>query len=115
MIDGVLRNTESFAGVDLHDIVCSKSLNEHLKVLSKVVRHLEEAGLTTKEVNFCLNRLHLPRIPHGERRCCKVQAVAEMLRPQSKKYKRTFLGMTGYYIRDYATIAEPKTALMRKN
>lgn len=48
----------------------------------------------------------------------KVQAIAQMEIPRTKKDVRAFLGMTGYYrlfIPNYATVAEPLTELTKKN
>ena len=48
----------------------------------------------------------------------KIQAVADLRRPTTKKDVRTFLGMAGYYrrfVHHFATIAEPLTELTKKN
>ena len=124
LMDDVLRGTESFAGVYLDDIVIhSSSWRNHLKHLEEVFRRLAAAGLTIKQSKCIFASRDCTylgyRIGRGGVRSekSKVQAIADMMRPQTKKDVRTFLGMTGYYrrfIRDYATIAEPLTDLTKK-
>ena len=125
MMDEVLRGTESFAGVYLDDIIIhSDTWEDHLRHLDEALKRLEDAGLTLKlkKCSFATEDCTYLgyRIGRGgvKPENSKVQAVAEMSRPTTKKDVRTFLGMAGYYrrfVKDYATIAEPLTELTRKN
>ena len=48
----------------------------------------------------------------------KIEAITKMLPPKNVKGIKSYLGMTGYFrkfIKDYATIAEPLTRLLKKS
>ena len=48
----------------------------------------------------------------------RIQAILAITQAKTKRDVRAFLGMTGYYrrfVRDYATITEPVTKLLKKN
>uniref|UniRef100_A0A1X7TMU0 Reverse transcriptase domain-containing protein n=1 Tax=Amphimedon queenslandica TaxID=400682 RepID=A0A1X7TMU0_AMPQE len=124
MMDEILRGTETFAGVYLDDIVIHSSIwRDHLNQLTDVLKRLDDAGLTIKlkKCTFGARECTYLRYQIGkggvrpERR--KIEAIINMVRPQTKKDARTFLGITGYYrrfVQDYASIAEPLTELTRK-
>lgn len=122
-MDEVLRETESFAGIYLdYIIVYNNTWEDHLTNISVILERLEEAGLTLKlsKCIFATNECTYLgyRIGGGVKPDdSKVQAVANIPLPTSKKDVRTFLGMAGYYrrfVQDYATIAEPLTELTKK-
>lgn len=105
-------------------IIVSKTFEEHLVWLRKVIKRIYEAGLTISEdksifcqsevryLGFKVNEFGLQ--PDQE----KVAPVLEFPPPKNLKQLRRFLGMTSWYrrfIQDYASLAEPLNRLLRKN
>ena len=98
MMDGVLRGTDSFAGVYLDDIVIhSGSWKDHCKHLEEILSRMENAGLTLK-LKKCVfaatDCTYLGyKIGQGGVRPeeSKVQAVVDMSRPRTKKDITSFL------------------------
>ena len=104
MMDNVLRETRDFAGVYLDDIIVySTTWEEHLTHLKLVLQKLEEAKLTVKMAKYVFGAedcVYLGyRIGKGgvEPESSKVEAIAEVKTPKTKKHVRAFLGMTEYY------------------
>ena len=125
MMDSVLRDTEQFTGVYLDDIIIySDSWEDHLEHLKEILRRLSDANLTLKlkkcvfaaeECTYLGHQIGRGGVRPEE---SKIQAVAGLPRPTTKKDVRTFLGMAGYYrrfVQHFATIAEPLTELTKKN
>ena len=122
MLFGLSGAPATFAGVYLDDIIIhSDTWEDHL---DEALKRLKDAGLTlklkkctfaTEDCTYLGYRIGRGGVKPENR---KVQVVAEMSRPTTKKDVRTSLGMAGYYrrfVKDYATIAEPLTELTRKN
>ena len=106
LMDDVLRETESFTGVYLADIVVhSNSWRNNLKHLEEVFRRLAAAGLTIKQSKCIFASRDCTFLEYRIRKGgvrpekSKVQAIVDMIRPKTKKDVKTFLGMTGYYPR----------------
>jgi hypothetical protein len=95
----------------------------HLDTLRKTLESIRAAGLTirpskcvlgTDDVTFVGHHLEKGVIRPGGDKMGKVQEAA---RPTTKKEVRSFLGLVGFYrtyIPNFATIAEPLTALTKK-
>ena len=114
-----------FCLVYIDDIVVfSKSYEEHIHHLDKVLEAIEQAGITLSP-NKChlfygsilllghkVSRLGLST--HSE----KVKAILELERPKKLSQLQTFLGMVVYFsafIPYYASICTPLFNLLRKN
>ena len=114
-----------FCLVYIDDIVVfSKSYEEHIRHLDKVLEAIERAGITLSP-NKChlfygsilllghkVSRLGLST--HAE----KVKAILELERPKKLSQLQTFLGMVVYFsafIPYYASICSPLFNLLRKN
>lgn len=103
-------------------IIFSKTEEEHFTDMETVFKTLEEANMKIqldkseflkKEVEFLGFIVSQNGIKTNQK---KVQAVKDFPIPKNLKELRSFLGMSGYYrrfIRDYAKIAKPLTALLR--
>lgn len=103
-------------------IIFGKNEEEHLENLELVFKTLESANMKVQlnkcefakqEVEFLGYVVSSEGIKTNPK---KVEAVANFPIPRNLKELRSFLGMSGYYrrfIRDYAKIAKPLTALLR--
>ncbi|ROT65770.1 putative enzymatic polyprotein [Penaeus vannamei] len=111
--------------VYLDDIlICSPSVSEHEKKLRQVFERLASAGLTINpgkcqffrsELDFLGHTLTSNGIAPNQN---KVQAVIDFPRPQNQKDLKSFLGLSGFYrpfIKDYGSIAQPLTTLLKKD
>lgn len=111
--------------VYLDDIVVySDSHENHTNHLRAVFERIAKAGLRLKPTKC---HFGLPEVKllgyiisrYGKRADPdKVSAIADLKPPTTIKEVRSFLGMASYYracVPDYARIAEPLTALTRKN
>ena len=125
MVDKLLRDLEDFANGYIDDIaVFSKTWNEHLTHLRRVLQRLREANLTAKPKKCQFGMAECAYLGHiiggGKVRPerAKCVAIQEFTIPRTKKGVRSFLGLSGYYrkfIPDYASVATPLTDLTRKN
>ncbi|XP_039306054.1 uncharacterized protein K02A2.6-like [Solenopsis invicta] len=105
-------------------IVVTRTFDEHLATLREVFRRLREARLrpNTEKCRFCTERLkylgHVVDRDGIRTDPEKTEAIANWPEPQSVRQIRQFLGLASWYrrfIRDFATVAAPLTALTRKN
>ena len=111
--------------VYLDDIVLfSKTYEEHLERLVRVLGRLESAGLKLKPEKCCLMQKSVSFLGHivsGEGIVTdpiKTKLVREWPMPTTLKEVRSFLGLAGYYrrfVKGYATITTPLNRLMRKD
>ena len=102
-------------------IICSATLEEHLKRLERVFVRLRQHGLKLKPSKCHFLRKEVKYLGHvvSEEGVAtdpeKIAAVRDWPIPKTKKEVRSFLGFTGYYrrfIRDYAKKANPLFALV---
>ncbi|ROT65767.1 reverse transcriptase [Penaeus vannamei] len=99
-------------------------LSEHEKKLRQVFERLASAGLTINpgkcqffrsKLDFLGHTLTSNGIAPNQN---KVQAVIDFPRPQNQKDLKSFLGLSGFYrpfIKDYGSIAQPLTTLLKKD
>jgi len=108
----------------LHDIITfSKTFEEHLERLDRVLTRLAQHGLKIKsqKCTFLSDRVsylgHVVSAEGVETDPEKVSAVKEWARPQSVKELRSFLGFCSYYrcfVKDFANIAGPLQKLQNR-
>ena len=113
-----------FVSVYLDDIlVLSKTFEEHIEHLRRVIELLSEAGLKIKpsKCHFICQQVeylgHLVTPSGIHPNPDRMQAVNEFPVPQSVKEVRQFLGIVSYYrrfIEGFARIAQPLHALTQK-
>jgi len=111
--------------VYLDDIILfSRTIEEHLERLVRVLRRLRSAGFKLKPEKCSLMQKSISFLGHvvsGDGIATdpeKIKVVSEWPVPTSTKEVRSFLGLAGYYrrfVKDYAGIAAPLHALTRKN
>lgn len=105
-------------------IIFSSSLEEHKKDLMKVLKKLKEANLKIqldkceffkKEVQYLGHTVSEEGVkPNTD----KIEIIRKWPTPKTEKDIRQFLGTLGYYrrfIKDFAKLVKPLTALLRKN
>jgi len=111
--------------VYLDDIILfSRTVEEHLERLVRILGRLESAGLELKPEKCRLMQRSVSFLGHvvsGNGIATdpeKTKMVSESSVPTSVKEVRSFLGLTGYYrhsVKDYAYIAIPLNRLMKKD
>ena len=111
--------------VYLDDIILfSKSVDEHLERLIRILDRLKSAGLKLKPEKCSLLQKSVTFLGHvvsGDGISTdpeKIKVVAEWPVPSSVKEVRSFLGLAGYYrrfVKGFADIAAPLHALIKKN
>ncbi len=124
MMDILLRPHQSYAAAYLDDVVVySKSWEDHLERLPRVLVELRRAGLTANprkchlalsEAKYLGYQVGRGLIKPQEK---KVAAILSAPRPTSKTQVRAFLGLAGYYrcfIPNFSSLAAPLTDLTRK-
>ena len=130
LMQRVLMDLNPAAGPDwvvvyIDDVlVFSRTLEEHLHHLQRVITRLQEVGLKLKPAKCHFARDQVEYLghlitPNGLKPNPKlVAAVREFPTPQDLKTVRQFLGLSSYYrrfIRGYAAIARPLHRLTRKD
>jgi Reverse transcriptase (RNA-dependent DNA polymerase). len=118
-----MQGVELFVYMD--DIVIfAKSLKEHNEKLEKLLGRLKTAGLVLqpdkcrflcKEIGYLGHLISEEGIKPDPR---KIAAVSQFPQPKGRKNVKQFLGLAGYYRRfipDFAYIAKPLNALLKKN
>ena len=120
VLDGLL-------GKDVHCyiddlIIATDTLEEHLQLLEKVLQRLQKAGLKLKLKKCSFLKQQIEYLGHTltergiEVNNLKVKAIQDYPVPKSKKDVKSFLGLAGFYrmfIRSFAKIAAPLTALLK--
>jgi len=105
-------------------IVFSKTVEEHIERLVRVLRRLRSAGLKLKPEKCLLMQRSVSFLGHvvsGDgifTDPLKIKTVTEWRVPSSVKEVRSFLGLAGYYrrfVKGYAQIAAPLHALTKKD
>lgn len=105
-------------------LVYSPSWSAHLMHLEEVLYVLQEHKLFAKWSKCCFGLTKVDYLGHTvsgqgvEMDTSKIQAVMDWPIPTNLKQLRGFLGLTWYYrrfIRGYASIASPLTALLKKD
>lgn len=105
-------------------IVFSKTVEEHLERLVRVLGRLRSAGLKLKPEKCSLMRKSVTFLGHVVSGAGiatdpeKIKAVAEWPTPTSVKEVRSFLGLAGYYkrfVKGFANIAAPLHSLTKKD
>lgn len=114
----------AFVVVYIDDVlVFSRSLEEHLEHLRRVILRICEAGLKLKPSKCHFIREEVEYLghlitPQGLKTNARLTAaVAEFPRPQNVSEVRRFLGLSSYYRRfvsNFARVASPLHALTRK-
>jgi len=109
----------------LDDIVIyTKTKEEHLQVLERVLNRLVEHGIKLKlsKCTFCTTELKFLGFRLTNQGMTmdpeKVKAISDMPMPKNKKETQSLLGVLNYYrplIKNFASLAEPLYALLRKN
>ncbi len=121
LMDSVVAGL-SFCAAYLDDVVIfSETWTEHLTHLEQVFVGLEEAGLTVKASKCQIGMRECVYLGHVVGNGCvrpeasKLEAVNLFFVPRTKKQVRSFLGLSGYYRPNYASIAAPPSDLTRKS
>lgn len=105
-------------------IVINRTFDEHLQTLQDIFHRLRESGLRLNldKCRFCIDRLkYLDHVINREEIRTdpeKTQAITGWEAPKTVRQVRQFIGIASWYcrfIRDFVTIADPLTALTRKN
>ena len=124
LMDRVLEGMHEFSSAYVDDIlIYSPDWASHLGHIESVMQRLKEAGLTAKVAKCEWAKTQLVYLGHriGHGRIAvpedRATAIAEFIKPTTKKGVRAFLGTTGYYrkfIPDFGKVAKPLTMLTRK-
>ena len=123
LMEQVLLGCRDFCRAYLDDVVVYfASWKEHLKHVREVLQALQKAGLTAKPTKCAWGRRYLQYLGHivGSGKLAvpeyRVTAMANFVRPTTKRSLRRFLGSVGYYrafIEDFAShsaVLSPSTA-----
>ena len=124
LMDLVLEGLHECCSAYVDDIlIYSGSWNEDILHLEQVLERLAKAGLTAKLTKCEWAKSRLEYLGHqiGEGRIAipedRVTAIANYVKPTTKKGIRAFLGTTGYYrkfVAGYGRLAKPLTSMTRK-
>jgi hypothetical protein len=126
MMDKVLKEyIGEFVTVYLDDImIYSKSFEEHVEHIEKVLMKLKEINAVIKlkkcefgkrNLEFLGHRVGKDGLQPGVE---KVEKIKNMKRPENVTEVRSFLGLCSYYrkfVKDFSKIAKPLNNLMKKN
>lgn len=125
LMDAILKEFEPYCYVYLDDIVIiTETFAEHLIILEKIVNKLVQANLTInrEKSHFCKSSVKYLGFIIDEQGIHidpeKTEAIKNYPKPKTLRQLRRFLGMGSWYrkfIKDYAKLANPLTALTKKN
>ena len=123
LVLGDLMNKGVFVYID-DLILCSNTVEEHIKLLKEVLTRLRKAGLKLKlskckfmqkKIDYLGHTLSEEGIQVND---LKVKAIRDYPVPCDKKAVKSFLGLSGFYrnyIKNYATTASPLTNLLKED
>ena len=103
-------------------LVCSDSIDSHVKKLESVFERLQNAGLTIKPSKCKFFQEKLIFLGHEisskgiAPNNLKIKSVEEFPTPKSKKELRAFLGLAGFFrkfLKDFSIKASPLTDLLK--
>ena len=124
LMDSVLEGMHEFCAAYVDDIlIYSGGWKEHLQNVDLVMKKLDEAGLMAKQKKCKWARSRLVYLGHdiGEGRVAvledRVTAIANFVKPTTKKGVQAFLGTSGYYrkfVPGYGQVAKPLTEMTKK-
>jgi hypothetical protein len=124
-MNDVLKSViKKFALVYLDDVIIySKTLEQHIKHIEKVLDLLRKAGLKIKISKFTFLQTSVNYLGHvisqtGTPDPKKTKAIESFPTPTNISHLKSFLGLEGYYrkfIKNFATKAHVLTMLTRKN
>ena len=119
----ILRDIEGCA-VYIDDIIIfSKTWQEHLQILERVLKAISEAGLVVnlKKCDFAKARVVYlgHEIGYGKvlPKESNVEAILNFPTPRNVRGVRSFLGLAGYYrrfVQNFSDIVGPLTSLLKK-
>ncbi|GES79037.1 enzymatic polyprotein, putative [Rhizophagus clarus] len=114
-----------FVVVYIDDImIYSKSFEEHIEHLEKVLRKLKEKNIILKLKKCKFGERNIEFLGHIVGRDGlkpeekKIEKIRNMERPRNIREIRSFLGLCSYYrkfVKDFSRIAKPISNLVRKN
>ena len=124
LMDSVIEGMHEFCAAYMDDIlIYSGGWKEHLRHVDLVMKKLDKASLTAKQKKCEWARSRLVYLGHdiGEGRVAlpedRVMAIANFVKPTTKKGVRAFLGTSGYYrkfVPGYGQVAKPLTEMTKK-
>lgn len=125
LVNKIFEPCRDIAAVYLDDIVIpSKTVQDNMLQLEKIFKILQTEGLTLNckkcfflysHINYLGFEIDKNGLKPGG---AKIEAIRQFPIPKTVRNIRQFIGLTGYFrkfIRDYASIVRPLTALTRKN
>ena len=124
MINEIIRDLDGCEAYIDDVVIFGSTWEEHLSRVEELFRRLRSANLTVNLVKSEFGHAYVTYLGHvvgqGQVRpvTAKVDAIINYPIPTTRRQMMRFLGMTGYYrkfCRDFATLCEPLTNLLRKN
>ena len=104
-------------------LIFSKTWNEHMCHIKKVLKTLQDAGFTIKPSKTCVGCTEIDFLGHiiGENQIRPDPAKSEKIRnikvPTTKKEVRSILGLLNYYrrfVKNFSSLAQPLIDLTKK-
>ncbi|XP_040062301.1 uncharacterized protein LOC120837151 [Ixodes scapularis] len=124
MVNALLSGHQSYATAYLDDIaIFSNTWQEHMQHIDSILQVLGEAGLKVSPEKCQVAQAHIRYLGHVVGSGThgpdpeKIAAIEGLAPPQTKKELRSLLGLCGYYreyVRSYAEVAGPLTALTKR-
>lgn len=125
LVDTIFRDLKPFAFAYVDDfIICTKTFEEHLRILAIVARRLAQAGLTisAEKSHFCCRRLEFLGYVLSEDGLSvnpdRIKAILEIPTPTTAKEVRRIVGAAGWYrkfIPNFSEIVAPLNDLYKGN